>query len=134
MKKRDKIQVQVIKDRQRLCTQTREPLLRWTNHQKDGARERLCELEISMVWLCHFSLNWSLIIQCNPDFQKSLTKLQGLEFPGGLAVKDWCCLCCGSSLIPGLGTSACHGCSQSKTSNQKKVKIKMFKLQVNYKI
>ena len=36
------------------------------------------------------------------------------EFPGGLAGKDPHCHCCGLGLIPGPGTSKCHGCSQKK--------------------
>ena len=32
--------------------------------------------------------------------------------------KDWCCHCCDTGLIPSLGTSACHWCSQKKKKMQ----------------
>ena len=36
------------------------------------------------------------------------------EFPGGMAVRDLHCHCCGMGSIPGPGTSACCGHSQKK--------------------
>ena len=44
-----------------------------------------------------------------------------VEFPGGLAIKDfWHCHCCGSSSIPGPGTSTCHRPKKKKSGRIKK--------------
>ena len=37
-----------------------------------------------------------------------------MEFPGDLALKVLALTFCVWDLVPGLGTSVCHGCSQKK--------------------
>ena len=47
------------------------------------------------------------------------------EFPGGLAVRDQLCHCCGSGSIPGQGPSLCCGHSQeNKQTNRIQLKKK----------
>ena len=56
-----------------------------------------------------------LLVQISPTGVFCLTHYLGLlKVPGGLAVRTWRYLCCGSGSIPGLGTSTCQGCSKKK--------------------
>ena len=60
------------------------------------------------------------------DGKKILQNQNNTEFPGGLAIKNWCCHCCGSGyccgivLIPGPGTSTCLRGGQKKENKRKK--------------
>lgn len=77
-KKKQNADSRFTKDRQCLCTKNREPSLKQINKQKD--RDILCfELEVSILLIYLFSLNWSLIIQCNPNsFSGFFKKLKSI--------------------------------------------------------
>ena len=66
-----------------------------------------------------------------PPLLKNFTKGVGLRVPWWLSeLRAWCCHCCSSGQycglgsIPGLGTTACHRCSQKKKEKRKEKKKK----------
>ena len=52
-------------------------------------------------------------VGCALPSASSYLQDQWQEFPGGLVGRVWHCHCCCIGVIPGLGTSPCHGCKRT---------------------